>query len=237
MVWLRSLLPQEQHQGYNKDLQCLFWILDPEKLWFTKDENYQKPITMIFYIGIFSLLITLTKAQSGYNYIPNYNRPTYNCTIPRVIQVLESIPLDSSIWFFQIIIFWLVGRMVLKREEFRHRDHHWCFNHDQTWYMYGTRDGFCRYLYISFFAKPQWPWVLLPLCQNLRANCQYCGETREWLCHFRKWWNSHLAKYLQTNGSGNTINYAFCWKLHSNQLSFISRGGLPFCIPGKHKKV
>ena len=47
---------------------------------------------MIFYIGIFSLLITLTKAQSGYNYIPNYNRPTYNCTIPRVIQVLESIP-------------------------------------------------------------------------------------------------------------------------------------------------
>ena len=46
---------------------------------------------MIFYIGIISLLITLTKAQSGYSYIPNYDRPTYNCTIPRVIQVLESL--------------------------------------------------------------------------------------------------------------------------------------------------
>ena len=38
---------------------------------------------MIFYIGIISLLITLAKAQSGISY---YNRPQYNCTIPRIIQ-------------------------------------------------------------------------------------------------------------------------------------------------------
>ena len=41
---------------------------------------------MILNLYIIFVVIHFAKAQSGY-YIPNYDKPTYNCTIPRVIQV------------------------------------------------------------------------------------------------------------------------------------------------------